>query len=99
MKLNECNAHQKKAYANILHTVSKMEQFAKQLYDYWFVQFDFPDKDGRPYKTAGGRMVWSPQLKREIPFSWSTDQLKNLVAEAGVSIPVSLRGSLFLSVR
>lgn len=77
-----------------LKAVSKMEQFAKQLYDYWFVQFDFPDKDGRPYKTAGGRMVWSPQLKREIPFSWSTDQLKNLVAEAGVSIPVSLRGSL-----
>ena len=40
---------------------------ASQLYDYWFVQFDFPDKNGKPYKSSGGKMVWCNKLKREIP--------------------------------
>ena len=44
---------------------------AKQLYDYWFVQFDFPDENGRPYKSSGGKMVWNEKLKREIPDGWS----------------------------
>lgn len=44
---------------------------AKQLYDYWFVQFDFPDENGRPYKSSGGKMVWNEKLKREIPDSWN----------------------------
>ena len=43
---------------------------AKQLYDYWFVQFDFPDENGRPYKSSGGEMVWNEKLKREVPKSW-----------------------------
>ena len=43
---------------------------AKQLYDYWFVQFDFPDENGRPYKSSGGKMIWNEKLKREIPISW-----------------------------
>ena len=43
---------------------------AKQLYDYWFVQFDFPDENGRPYKSSGGKMVWNEKLKREIPEGW-----------------------------
>lgn len=43
---------------------------AKQLYDYWFVQFDFPDSNGRPYKSSGGKMVWNEKLKREIPEGW-----------------------------
>ena len=45
---------------------------AKQLYDYWFVQFDFPDENGRPYKSSGGKMVWNEKLKRDIPISWET---------------------------
>ena len=45
---------------------------AKQLYDYWFVQFDFPDENGRPYKSSGGKMVWNKKLKRDIPISWET---------------------------
>ena len=47
---------------------------AKQLYNYWFVQFDFPDDNGRPYKSSGGKMVWNEKLKREIPeiFEWCT---------------------------
>jgi type I restriction enzyme S subunit len=47
-----------------------LEAMAKQLYDYWFVQFDFPDKNGKPYKSSGGKMVWNEKLKREIPEGW-----------------------------
>lgn len=48
-----------------------LEAMAKQLYDYWFVQFDFPDENGKPYKSSGGKMVWNEKLKREIPEGWS----------------------------
>lgn len=44
---------------------------ARQLYDYWFVQFDFPDENGKPYKSSGGKMVWNDKLKREIPVEWA----------------------------
>ena len=47
-----------------------LEAMAKQLYDYWFVQFDFPDENGKPYKSSGGKMVWNEKLKREIPQGW-----------------------------
>lgn len=49
---------------------SELEAMAKTLYDYWFVQFDFPDENGKPYRTSGGEMVWNEQLKREIPKGW-----------------------------
>lgn len=48
---------------------------AKQLYDYWFVQFDFPDENGMPYKSSGGKMVWNEKLKREIPDGWELTPL------------------------
>ena len=48
-----------------------LEAMAKQLYDYWFVQFDFPNEEGKPYKSSGGAMVWNDKLKREIPQGWS----------------------------
>ena len=48
-----------------------LEAMAKQLYDYWFVQFDFPNEEGKPYKSSGGVMVWNEKLKREIPQGWS----------------------------
>ena len=47
-----------------------LEAMTKQLYDYWFVQFDFPDENGKPYKSSGGKMVWDKRLKREIPLLW-----------------------------
>lgn len=47
-----------------------LEEMAKQLYDYWFVQFDFPDANGKPYKSSGGKMVWNETLKRVIPEGW-----------------------------
>lgn len=49
---------------------SELEAMAKTLYDYWFAQFDFPDENGKPYRTSGGEMVWNEQLKREIPKGW-----------------------------
>lgn len=48
---------------------------AKQLYDYWFVQFDFPNEKGKPYKSSGGAMVWSENLKRKIPTNWEIAKL------------------------
>lgn len=49
---------------------AELEAMAKQLYDYWFVQFDFPDETGKPYKSSGGKMMWNEKLKREIPEGW-----------------------------
>ena len=56
----------------------ELEAMAKTLYDYWFVQFDFPDENGRPYKSSGGKMVYNDQLKREIPEGWGVDSLWNI---------------------
>lgn len=56
---------------------SELESMAKTLYDYWFVQFDFPDENGKPYRTSGGEMVWNEQLKREIPKGWSIKSLSH----------------------
>ena len=52
-----------------------LEAMAKQLYDYWFVQFDFPNEEGKPYKSSGGKMVWNEKLKREIPDGWNCGNL------------------------
>lgn len=57
---------------------SELEAMAKSLYDYWFVQFDFPDGNGKPYRTSGGEMEWNEQLKREIPKGWEAGNLYSL---------------------
>ncbi len=57
---------------------AELEAMAKTLYDYWFVQFDFPDKDGKPYKSSGGKMVWNKELKREIPEGWEVRSLSEI---------------------
>jgi len=57
---------------------TELEAIAKTLYDYWFVQFDFPDENGKPYKSSGGKMVYNEVLKREIPEGWGEVQLRNL---------------------
>ena len=54
-----------------------LEAMAKQLYDYWFVQFDFPNENGKPYKSSGGKMVWNEKLKREIPEGWEVKPINN----------------------
>ena len=55
-----------------------LEAMAKQLYDYWFVQFDFPNEEGKPYKSSDGKMVWNDKLKREIPVGWIAVNYTNL---------------------
>ena len=57
-----------------------LEALAKQLYDYWFVQFDFPNEEGKPYKSSGGKMVWNEKLKREIPVNWEVSNLGYIVS-------------------
>ncbi len=54
-----------------------LEAMARQLYDYWFVQFDFPDENGKPYKSSGGKMVWNERLRREIPDNWVVENLSD----------------------
>ena len=56
----------------------ELESMAKTLYDYWFVQFDFPDENGKPYKLSGGKMVYNQELKRDIPEGWEVDSLWNI---------------------
>lgn len=57
---------------------AELEAMAKTLYDYWFVQFDFPNAKGKPYKTSGGRMVWNEELKREVPEGWEVGTLLDI---------------------
>ena len=65
----------------------ELEAMAKILYDYWFVQFVFPDKNGKPYKSSGGKMVYNPELKREIPEGWGVEKLDDLGTIVGGSTP------------
>ena len=58
---------------------TELEAMAKLIYDYWFVQFDFPDKNGNPYKSSGGKMVYNEELKREIPVGWESECLNSLL--------------------
>lgn len=69
-----------------------LEAMAKQLYDYWFVQFDFPNKEGKPYKSSGGAMVWNDKLKREIPQGWSNGVLSDV---ANITMGQSPDGSSY----
>lgn len=57
---------------------AELESIAKTIYDYWFLQFDFPDENGKPYKSFGGKMVWNEELKREIPENWENGTLEDL---------------------
>ena len=64
------------------NAISKeLESMAKTIYDYWFLQFEFPDKDGKPYKSNGGKMIWNDQLKQEIPEGWEVSTVKNILGD------------------
>lgn len=66
---------------------AELEAMAKTLYDYWFVQFDFPDANGKPYKTSGGKMVYNPILKREIPEGWEAGNILSVAHLLGGGTP------------
>jgi type I restriction enzyme S subunit len=74
---------------------SELEAMAKALYDYWFVQLDFPDKNGKPYKSSGAKMVWNKELKREIPEGWKVGSLLDLGDIVGGSTPTTTDQSNF----
>lgn len=64
----------------------ELEAMAKCIYNYWFLQFDFPDKNGKPYKSSGGKMVWNEDLKKEIPEGWEVKEIGSMVeASRGIS--------------
>lgn len=69
---------------------TELEAMAKLIYDYWFVQFDFPDENGKPYKSSGGKMVYNEELKREIPEGWDSKKLKEILTVGKNSINPSL---------
>ena len=85
-EINIPNLEEQKRIGNLLSALDQkialnrqindnLETMAKQLYDYWFVQFDFPNEEGKPYKSSGGKMVWNEKLKREIPEGWSAKSI------------------------
>ena len=69
----------------------ELEAMAKTLYDYWFVQFDFPDENSKPYRTSGGEMVWNAQLKREIPKGWKAGTVGQLGDVVSGGTPTTTR--------
>ena len=69
---------------------AELEAMAKLIYDYWFVQFDFPDANGKPYKSSGGKMVFNEELKREIPEGWTNKKLSQI---ANITMGQSPSGS------
>ena len=87
------NIDQKIALNNQIN--QELEAMAKTLYDYWFVQFDFPDQNGKPYKSSGGKMVYNPELKREIPEGWGVEKLENI---ANITMGQSPKGTSYNEV-
>lgn len=65
---------------------AELEAMAKTIYDYWFVQFDFPNAKGKPYKASGGKMVWSAELKRDIPVGWEVKPLSEITSVSNDSL-------------
>ena len=74
-----------KIYHNTL-ICAELEDMAKTLYDYWFTQFDFPNEEGKPYRSSGGAMEWNEQLKREIPKGWKVDSLSHAISSINTGL-------------
>ncbi|MCF6972183.1 restriction endonuclease subunit S [Klebsiella variicola] len=83
------NIDEKIALNNRINT--ELEAIAKTLYDYWFVQFDFPDANGKPYKTSGGKMEYNTTLKREIPAGWRASNILSLANLLGGGTPTKTK--------
>ncbi|HEL1737854.1 TPA: restriction endonuclease subunit S [Streptococcus suis] len=110
LKLKVPNKDYQDRIVNLLSTIDKkilinnqineeLEAMAKTLYDYWFVQFDFPDENGKPYKSSGGKMVYNDQLKREIPEGWGVKQLGEICEfRNGINYEKSETGDTLLKI-
>jgi type I restriction enzyme S subunit len=65
---------------------AELEKMAKTLYNYWFVQFNFPDENGKPYKSCGGEMIWNTELNSEIPKEWIVKELGDIISKSGTGL-------------
>lgn len=74
---------------------AELEAMAKTLYDYWFVQFDFPDTNGMPYKSSSGKMVYNETLKREIPVGWEVKKIRNIAKTGSGGTPKSTEKAFY----
>ena len=77
------------------HINDNLEAMAKQFYDYWFVQFDFPNEEGKPYKASGGAMAWNDKLKREIPQGWTAAKIKDVAQTYSGGTPASTNSEYY----
>ena len=102
----EINIEKQKRIANSISIIDQkiqtnnqinqeLEAMAKTLYDYWFVQFDFPDQNGKPYKSSGGKMVYYPELKREIPEGWGVAKVEDIAQTGSGGTPKSTNVSYY----
>lgn len=83
-----CELSEKIENNNKINT--ELESMAKTIYDYWFLQFEFPNEEGKPYKSSGGKMVWNEELKREIPEGWNTTTIGDItICHDSERIPLS----------
>jgi len=79
----------------VLHQINdNLAELAKTIYDYWFVQFDFPDENGKPYKSSGGKMVYNDILKREIPEGWEVKRLGEILKKNETTIKINAKDYL-----
>lgn len=79
--------------------INSLESLAKTIYDYWFLQFEFPNEDGKPYKSSGGKMVWNEELKREIPEGWEVKFLSTICKLGnGVNYEKGIEGNHFYRI-
>ena len=79
----------------VLHQINdNLAELAKTIYDYWFVQFDFPDENGKPYKTSGGKMLYNEGLKREIPEGWEVKKLGEILKKNETTIKINAKDYL-----
>ena len=74
---------------------NELEAMAKTLYDYWFVQFDFPDVNGKPYKSSGGKMVYNDAIQRKIPKGWEIKNLSSFAKTSSGGTPLSTRNEYY----
>lgn len=106
IKVNLPNIHEQRAVGQFLSVLDdkiqlnkrindNLEAMAKQLYDYWFVQFDFPNEEGKPYKSSGGAMVYNEKLKREIPQGWTAAKIKDVAQTYSGGTPTSTNSEYY----
>ena len=86
---NRFKIQRKQKYPNSTAINHNLEAMAKQLYDYWFVQFDFPNEEGKPYKSSGGKMMWNEKLKREIPEGWNAKRIDEITIVYNGATPLT----------